>query len=259
MRNWQPRLLIGAHLAAALLLLSWLLPPTSLLWDWLDENLFRWLNGSLIDRPLLQLFWAILCARVLDLPVAAILGLYSMLYLFRTGRRNEVGERMARMAYMGLFLSGAVYLFHILLFKGFNYYRLSPSFALEAKVWLSQSVDIGLNIRDKSRHSFPSDHGVQLYYWTAFFFRFGGRRLGLSALGLTLFLSVPRLVSGAHWMSDGVVGSLFLVLIVWSWAVGTPLMERAVGLLTPLFNWTLQTLSSAASGIAMRPWRTLPK
>lgn len=259
---WQPRLLISTHLAAALLLLSWLYTPTSLAWEWLDEHLFRWLNDALIDRPHWQLFWALLCARALDLPVAAILALFCLLYCFRTGKREEAGRRMARLAYMGLFLSGAVYLFHLILFKGFSYYRLSPSFALEAKVWLSQTVDIGLNIRDKSRHSFPSDHGVQLYYWTAFFFRFGGKRLGLSALTLTLLLSVPRLVSGAHWLSDGVVGSLFLVTLTWGWATGTPLMEWVVSRMAPLFTWSLarfQTVSSAARGVAIRPWRTLLK
>lgn len=259
--QWQPRLLIGAHIAATLLLFSWVSPPTAHLWDQLDSNLFSWLNATLVDHPGRQLFWALLCARLLDLPVAGFLALLCLSYCFR-GPKGERAERLARLAYMAIALSTSVYLFHIVLFDGFHYFRLSPSFALDAEVWLSQTVDIGLSIRDKSRHSFPSDHGVQLYYWTAFFWRFGGKRLGIPALSLTLILSVPRLVSGSHWITDGVVGSLFLVLIAWSWAVGTPLMERAVSWLTPFFEWFLAkcyALSSAAKGVATRPSSTLPK
>ncbi len=67
------------------------------------------------------------------------------------------------------------------------------------------------SIKTISKHSFPSNHGT--VFFTVFFmcwFGFGRRALWL--LPLVVVLTTPRVFGGAHWLSDGLVGS---PLIVW--------------------------------------------
>ncbi len=69
----------------------------------------------------------------------------------------------------------------------------------------------GVDIKTSSTHAFPSNHGT--VFFTVFFmcfFRWGRRALWL--LPLVLVLDTPRVFGGAHWLSDGLVGS---PLIVW--------------------------------------------
>lgn len=69
-----------------------------------------------------------------------------------------------------------------------------------------------------------------------------GRRLAL-CLGLVLFGMLPRLVAGAHWLVDVLVGGTFLAALAFAWGWCAPLaslladgLERLLQPLLPLLQ-----------------------
>jgi membrane-associated phospholipid phosphatase len=68
----------------------------------------------------------------------------------------------------------------------------------------------------------PGDHATTLLLFTVMYTFFAGRKLGTYAALYAIFRILPRLIVGAHWFSDIVVGSGCLVLFFLSWALCTP-------------------------------------
>jgi membrane-associated phospholipid phosphatase len=58
-----------------------------------------------------------------------------------------------------------------------------------------------------------------------FFWYYGGRRFGLVCLFMTVIFSLPRLIGGAHWLTDDLVGGGFITLLAMSWLLATPLQH----------------------------------
>jgi len=210
------RRLLWFHTIAALLLASWFFPPTSLLWHRLDVWLFETLNGTLAGHPRWQWTVAIFSCSKLDLLQAAYLGVLACIYLIGGGRKDLVVRTLLFGLTALFFFETIKQMHHLLDYLGWN--RQSPTLVLEPKVWLSRTVVTGLNIRDNSTTCFPGDHAMTLYFWTAYFWRYGGRKLGVAALGLAILFSIPRLIGGAHWLSDELVGSVSCVLVLFSWS-----------------------------------------
>jgi membrane-associated phospholipid phosphatase len=52
----------------------------------------------------------------------------------------------------------------------------------------------------------------------------------------------PRMFSGAHWLTDTLVGGTVFTLLAASWALATPLFYRAVALLYIPAAWKLRML-----------------
>ena len=96
------------------------------------------------------------------------------------------------------------------------------------------------HMKDASGRSFPGDHASVLLLWAIFLSPFARGWRRWLVWGLTLLFILPRLVSGAHWLSDVLVGGLFLSLIAIGWGLYTPYAARACGLMerfgTPLLQ-----------------------
>ncbi len=105
--------------------------------------------------------------------------------------------------------------------------RDSPTYAMgEALIDLEEKRDV--EVKTASRTSFPSNHGT--VFFTVFFFallRWGMRAWIL--FPVCFVLSLPRCFTGAHWVSDTLIGS---VLVTWSVA--------AIAMYTPLFRLSLR-------------------
>jgi len=208
---WRPALL--ALIGSALLLGSWLYPPTHLVWSQLDIHLFELLNGSLDGHPV----WHALCASTLS--VESDLVLASILLLLVTPHLR--GGRLLHLLWVaGVGLGGLA-----LVRFGLDLTRLSPSLSTEPFI-ASTGAASWLHIREGATHSFPSDHAFALLYASLFFFTFGRAWQGLTTLGCLLIYGGGRLVTGAHWLSDMVVGSVSLVLVLFALAVAGPLHRR---------------------------------
>lgn len=86
--------------------------------------------------------------------------------------------------------------------------RLSPSLVFrEDTLYLSQLLGTH-KIKDVSSVCFPSGHTLFSLYWGIMSYKYVPAPYNRWALGLAIFMSFPRMVTGAHWLSDVVVAAL---------------------------------------------------
>ena len=228
------RRFLGLHCIAFFLLASWLFPPTRVYWDMLDVATFRFLNESVEAAPITQLFWAIANVKLVDIFGAIYIVFFFLLYVFDD--KEKVLERLAQFFYLciwgeiGILCSKEV---AIWLVKQVDLVRDSPSVVLHCPVLLSE-VAPWLSVKDFSHCSFPSDHAMILFQWASFVWFFCGTRRGTIALVSAIFFSLPRLIAGAHWLTDAVVGSMSIIIVVFAWATCTPFYRYSMILLTKL-------------------------
>lgn len=243
--GWRLPALLWLHLCALLLLASWLWPTGRGLWDLLDKQAFHLLNGSLDLHPVWAGFWAITSVRTFDLLAAGLM----LLLILRKDWLFSQGERFhALFTFIGLL--GALLILRVLfarLVEAYDWQHSSPSLMIDGSLrlseqfpWLAEHMDL----KDASKRSFPGDHASVLMLWGAFLALFArGGKLALVLL-LTLFLMLPRLVAGAHWLSDDLVGGVILTLLAFAWGYCTPFAELFASSMLRLANPILKRLPS---------------
>lgn len=236
-RPWNPRGLIAAYAIAALLVLSYSVPATRALWDGLDAWIALDLNALVRTSHAEQLFWASANLRVFDYVAAlvlfGVLGVYAV-----AGRNAPRAERMARTVLIVVTLVVLVGLTREWLFTDVR--RASPSLVLQPFTRLSAQV--GFHVKDHSARSFPGDHATVVATFTFLVWCLAGRRYGLVSLVLATCCVLPRLVAGAHWFSDVLIGGVVTALLTVPLVVFTPVHRLAVAALLRLH----------AAGAAMR-------
>ena len=226
--QWRPFLLI--NLFVMLLFGSWFFPLSQALWHSLDAWFFQWANESLRGNILTQIFWALANIKITDLFGAVFIITFSLLYIFNAGK-EEVKVRIAQFLYYLIWFEiGILFLkeafFSILV--AINFLRESPSLVFENPILLSK-VCPWLKIKDSSRWCFPGDHAFIVLEWATFMWVYAGRRIGILAFVSSTLFIVPRLIAGAHWLSDILLGSFPIALLFASWALFTPLYPFAMG------------------------------
>ena len=77
---------------------------------------------------------------------------------------------------------------------------------------------------------------IALIIFTSMVWFFAGRTYGLVMVVLAAFLMLSRMVVGAHWLTDNLVGFAYVSLIALSWILATPLHARLIRLVTPLVS-----------------------
>jgi membrane-associated phospholipid phosphatase len=105
--------------------------------------------------------------------------------------------------------------------------RHSPSLVLQPAYRLSELVP-EINPKDSSKHSFPGDHALVLFMVSICIWFFAGRERGMLAIGISSLEVFPRLVGGAHWLTDILVGALSTALIATSLTLALPLYALAI-------------------------------
>ncbi|HQW29365.1 MAG TPA: phosphatase PAP2 family protein [Verrucomicrobiales bacterium] len=228
-------ILIICHLAAALLYYSWYQTQEITInkdgvkileyaaagsggfWKQLDYNVFGNLNGGLRDNRTAQMIWAAANNRAFDLVSAALLGLVVWISVFRKAIPEERLEQLK----VGIFLLiVTVVLVQAFRFTVFDFSRLSPSLIItDLAVRLSQLDHITWTLKDTSASSFPGDHGAVLLVGVVYITYFSGRRWGALAIMVAILCALPRLIAGAHWATDILVGSTFITLVSSSWSL----------------------------------------
>jgi len=220
--QWKPFLWL--HAFAFLLFASWVFPPTATLWNALDLWLFRTLNSGLQGSPIAQIFWALANVKMTDFYGALFMVTFSLIYVFDK-KANMAKFRLAQFFYFLLWFEIGILSLKEVLFKGlvaFDFLRDSPSILFNDTFLLSEVVP-WLKIKDSSHWCFPGDHAFIVLQWAGFITAFCGRRLGLVAYLSTIFFILPRLIAGAHWITDTLCGSLPLSVLCLAWACYTPL------------------------------------
>jgi membrane-associated phospholipid phosphatase len=100
--------------------------------------------------------------------------------------------------------------------------RPSPTLVYPDALRLSLLVP-DIRAKDFAYDAFPGDHALVLLLCAGVFTYFLPRAHAVAAWFLALVFSIPRLVGGGHWLTDIIVGSVSVALLVLSWALATPL------------------------------------
>ncbi|MGN7610777.1 phosphatase PAP2 family protein [Magnetococcales bacterium HHB-1] len=222
---WNPRLLLFFHLLAILILLSWLIPFSRQGWDIFDQQIYRYLNGSLLWGESWQAFWAIANWRPFDLVPGTIILIMLGLWLRQSPSLKEANRRIIQIALFALLIGFIKVVSFEIIVDLFDFRRLSPTRIFDDGLRLTEMVT-WIKTKDSSGSSFPGDHALVMILLTGFFFFHQGRKAGFQALVLLFPFYLPRLVGGAHWSTDILIGSLCLGLLGLAWWRGSPLSER---------------------------------
>jgi Kdo2-lipid A phosphotransferase len=218
---WHLKTLIFSVLLSFLLFGSWTWMPTRALWDKWDMHTFLFLNQTLQDHPVWQQIVGFFNLRKADLLIDLymfLLPLTAVIFNKRERRKN-----IAKLLFMALCL----YIVIVKVSPLFNrlstfHTRESPSLVVEGALRLSQILNWP-RLKDYSHTSFPADHALGFLVWAFLCLALFDKKVGLIALISALLFCLPRLIVGAHWLSDQLVGSLSLTLIFTATVLATPI------------------------------------
>lgn len=219
--QWRPQILIFTNLFAIILFASWLLEPTRSLWMELDVWAFWAMNNSLAEGRVWQWFWAITNNRAFDLVPA-----FCMLLLYGHYSLGRDRQNLNRYIAIGILMLITV-LVASQLGKAIPIKRPSATFDFPEALRISQLVPEILT-KDTASDSFPGDHGLVLLLYAGFVAFFMPRIYGIIAALMVIPFTMPRLMSGAHWLTDEIVGAIAVGAITLSWVLATPLHHVAV-------------------------------
>ncbi len=235
---WKPAWLIAGQLSALLLLFSWLLPSSHQIWVQLDTWFFWNMNGSMIDRPYWQYIMALANHRMADLLPASLVALLYLDFCYKGAKTGQVAVRITYgfTILMLLFATIIVFKFGIfeLLLRHFALTDLLPrksaTYVFDNTIRLDE-IFPSINSKVTSKDSFPGDHATVLLFFTVFIRFYAGRIYAGVTFVLSLVFIMPRLIGGAHWLSDILVGSGYIVLASCSFYLATQnLLRLLIGL-----------------------------
>ena len=234
-RTWKWKTLLFCHALAAIFLITLFLPSTKGFWEVIDVAFFKWVNGSLDGRPNWQLFWALANHKLADW-VEDLCVLFFFAAYVKQACRSMRPRKIAELLFCILYIGAIIYFVNRMLFReNLSIPRLSPTLVVDSSVRLSEHIS-WLHIKDDSSKSFPGDHGTTALLFAASFSYLAGWRLGILASLYAAFLCMPRLITGAHWFSDVLVGSGSITLLFLSWAFCTPLFQTCVDKMEQFFK-----------------------
>ena len=246
--EWRWHKLITLNLLALFLLASWLWQPTRQLWDAVDASMFHLLNAPLATSSVWAHVWGIGNMRPVDAGVGLLLiGLLIRRGFIFTGNQSATQVRRALFAFLALMLMLLLVRFSFdAILKTLDWRRASPSLVVKDAVLLTQLFPdwtAHWYLKDSSKQCFPGDHASVLLMWAMLATGFiRGWKLHLVWL-LTLFFMLPRLVAGAHWATDDLVGGVFLAFVAFGWAYYSPYIVYVSNCLEKIFSPIFKLLS----------------
>lgn len=218
----------------------------------IDEIISRTGNSLVGKGVILDKLLIFLNTRGTDSVIIAVFGTFCLLQSLVAPSREEVVSRLAFWGWVA-FVLVLCYLVQEGLEEGFE--RRSPGKALSG--WLNLADMYHTHVKTGSVRSFPSGHATGLLlvglmtlprYW----------RIGLTLLALAAFGSTTRVIIGAHWSTDIVLGSLPLTALFAALAYETRLrrIENALArAIDPILAWRpLNSLTLQANSFLRAIW-----
>lgn len=202
------------------LFLSWYLPPDHGFWFVLDKTIFFGFNDQMVDHPTFALLVAITNFRGFD--AVSLLAMGALYYSFWRAE-TPVGRRRLLLIGISMLLTAVLLnqLGHLLPVK-----HSSPTLYFDNVHRVSELT--GIPAKDASKDSFPGDHGMMLIIFACFMWRYFTPRAFVLALSIVIVFSLPRVMAGAHWFTDIMVGSMSVVLVGLSWWLLTPANDKLI-------------------------------
>ncbi|RAU31755.1 phosphatase PAP2 family protein [Enterobacter sp. ECC-175] len=205
------------------LFFSWYLPVNHGFWFSLDSGLFHFFNQELVKSRAFLWLVAITNNRAFDAISLLAMGCLMLSFWLKadkSGRRHII--------IMGLVMLLTAVVVNQLAQHLMPVKRASPTLYFTDIYRVSELLHIPT--KDASKDSFPGDHGMMLLIFSAFMLRYFGKKAFVIALIIVVVFILPRVMIGAHWLTDIVVGSLTAVLIGLPWCLMTPLSDRLIAI-----------------------------
>lgn len=208
----------------ALLFMSWLIPAQSGFWYQVDAGVFFYFNHLLGESVAFRYLVAFTNLRPFD----------AVAFLFMLGIFYQYYRRQDRAGKRWMVCIGLTMLVTAVIAKQFDmamdFSRPSPTkfFSLQGVPVLRVSELTGWPAKDWSSMSFPGDHGMMLMIFSFFMLRYFGRKAFFWSALVVVVFSLPRIMAGAHWLTDVVVGAGSISCVVLSWMLLTPASDRVI-------------------------------
>lgn len=226
--HWRLWPLLLSTALGVLLFATYLAPGTASFWHVLDVRTAFALNSLVTHSHDEQLFWSFGNLRIFDYIVGAAMLSVIVYYVGRSPRRTP-SARAAQSIVICVMLVVLVSITRNLIFD--HVPHDSPSLVLHPFTLLARTN--GLDPKDASHTSFPGDHATVVATFVYLLWAFAGRRYGGVALVIAVIACLPRLVAGAHWLSDDLVGGVGTAFVTVPWVVFTPVGPWLVDHLAP--------------------------
>ncbi|MDN6180483.1 MAG: phosphatase PAP2 family protein [Halomonas subglaciescola] len=211
------------------LLLSWVMPSFTL-WTYLDDGVFWFFNHTISDNnPRWNVALGALNNRKYDMVI-----MFGMLAIMISASYRDKAGGFRRWLGIGITMLLTAGLMNELVRNLITYSHPSPTKFFDDANLLSQFVHF--STKDQAGNSFPGDHGVMAMIFAAFMLSFGDRITRIASLILVTCAVAPRVMVGAHWLSDVLVGSLSIVLLLLPWVLCTPIARNSSAAITRAFK-----------------------
>lgn len=240
----RPLPLLWMHVVAIVLLGSYIAPGTHTWWQHADEFVFFSLNGTLDGRGIWEFFWSWANTRYADAFVGCMI-ILCLIYPVCTSRKEKIQAVFFQCIAMLIVLLSARTAFHFVA-DWLTLGGQSPSLVLFPAVLLSDLFP-EIPLKDLSDDSFPGDHATILFAWIGFVLHNNRQWSGWAIACTSLVFALPRLFSGAHWLSDLLVGGLVVALPVLGWTYFSPIVQY-------LANTIAWMASPIVRRLANLPW-----
>ncbi len=220
-------------------LFAWALPSSQTLCSMVDERTFFFLNSSLLYSREWQLLWGYLNhpnENWLNVCVMFGINIIGIFSLPKPQRRAGI----VGVLYFWLFFQLVLLMTHCIFAKWLVVQRASPSTIFTPLVILSDTLSMP-DLKTVSYNCFPAGHAIVAVYWAKFTFLYSKPKVYPIVLATVAFLLLPRLFTGAHWLSD-IVFSIFYALLWFAIAHGTPLFALATRCIDQFFSYMQNTL-----------------
>lgn len=230
MNTWDFKGWIGLQLIAILLFSTWYYGY----WQRLDEQFF-WMVNNRLANPSFAYLVAFVNQRWID----GVVAISMLLVILQRMSTVSSAERQRLIALSSIMV--AAFLVQVAVELFIEMKRPSPTTIFPQALRVSKLVPQLAWVKDGSGNAFPSDHGIGLATFALFTWYGYPRRYFYLVAPLAIIFALPRMLSGAHWLTDFICGSLPLALITGAWLFHTPLAAwltvKIVGVVETMTSW----------------------
>jgi membrane-associated phospholipid phosphatase len=202
----------------------------------IDISAAYFFNDLIRLHPSTHNFWAYLNSKMGNWLYDVLMALFIIPYIC-LGKKEKWLERVITTLLIVGFSLFCYFLFNYRITRGLHYKSASPSGVLPDFFHLAPLIT-WTKVKEFSSISYPSDHGSTIFMFILSTFYLMGKRVGLLAIITSIPFVLPRLLVGAHWTSDLLLGSLPLAIFNLSWFF-----------YTPIYNTLLQNILRMLHGI----------
>lgn len=224
---WRGKLLFFWSGLAILLFLSLVSAPISNWWQVVDTQFALWINRHIADSLSYRFFAAVMSHSLADWVEDLCILAFYVLAVIRAPKEMRY-KRSSQLIFCVFLMASTILLANRLVCRDlFKLRRESPSLAMDSLIQIRNYIT-AIEFKVDSSKSFPGDHATTALLFASSYAYFVRGKLGACALIYGVILCLPRLIVGAHWLSDILVGSGVIVLISLSWAFCSPLSHRCI-------------------------------